>query len=135
MPKLSANHGGQGASSREGGLRRTAPPTNKRVSPRNRPLTEPRRRALLDHLARVSAQLEALLAGQDLRIADLALPQARRPGETPLERLQRLRALLGAALARLDAGQPTLCEACATPLPAAELDALPWATRCRACPG
>jgi len=93
----------------------------------------PRKRLLLAQLGRVSAQLEALLAGQDTRMADVALPEARDPGETPLERLQRLRALLDQALQRLASGQPTSCEACETPIPDPELDALPWATRCRAC--
>lgn len=92
-----------------------------------------RRRLVLDTMGAVSGKIEQLLAGQDVTLATLPLPQEAEPGETPLERLQRFRALLGACLGQLDRGEPLVCGACGAPLPDAEADAMPWATRCRRC--
>ena len=89
-----------------------------------------RRRRLLDKLGAVCAQIEQILAGQDLRIQDVKLPQERQPGETPLERLQRFKALLSEALAELARGEPRRCRHCQAPLSAQTLDELRWAWSC-----
>jgi hypothetical protein len=92
-----------------------------------------RRQRTLQQLQRVCARLEALLSGQDAGVAEVELPQDKRPGETPVERLQRYRRRLNEVLGCLQRGEALRCERCARALPDLELDETPWATRCRAC--
>lgn len=90
-----------------------------------------RRRRILDALGAVSRQLEGLLAGQNLTLQGVELPQERDPSASPLERLQAFKGLLNACLRELDEGRQRCCVRCARPLPSDDLDALPWADRCR----
>ena len=75
--------------------------------------------------------MERALAGQDLTLERVPLPQEAGPQEAPLERLRAFKDLLNAALAELNAGRPRACVRCAIPLPSEDLDELPWADRCR----
>lgn len=93
-----------------------------------------RRRLVLDTLGVVSDRMARLLADQDLTLADLALPQEAAPGETPLERLRRFKALLQETLAALNRGEDPACRACGGAIPDAALDAMPWASSCGGCP-
>ncbi len=92
-----------------------------------------RKRETLDKLGWVCRQIEHLLAGQDVRLGDLLLPHEAKPGETPLERLQAFKALLSEALAEQNRGEPRRCRRCQQPIPAPQLDAMPWAWACAAC--
>ncbi|MCO5167792.1 MAG: hypothetical protein M9894_15710 [Planctomycetes bacterium] len=93
-----------------------------------------RRRRVLDTLGVVSDRIAQLLAGQDLDLSQMKLPQDQEPGETPLERLRRYKALLQETLATLNRGEDPTCRACGGPIPEAALDELPWATGCGRCP-
>lgn len=94
-----------------------------------------RRRHVLDTLGVVSDRIARLLADQDLTLADVPLPQEAEPGETPLERLRRFKALLQETLAALNRGEDPACRGCGGPIPEAALDAMPWASSCGRCPG
>lgn len=95
--------------------------------------TEARRRTVLAKLRAVSAEIQGILNGQDITLADVKLPQEGDPGETHLERLRRFKKLLNDCLGELVRGDPRVCRGCDAPLPDLELDAMPWAWRCRAC--
>jgi len=94
-----------------------------------------RRKRTLAKLGWVCGQIERLLAGQDVTLADVKLPHEREPGETELERLERFKALLGETLGQLDRGEPRCCRACQQPLEDVALDEMPWAWTCGRCPG
>ena len=92
-----------------------------------------RKRLTLNKLGQVCQQLEAILAGQDMTLKDVILPQNQSPGETPLERLERFKALLNETLGELQAGQPRVCQGCQAPLPDPVVDEMPWAFACQSC--
>lgn len=92
-----------------------------------------RRRRVLDKLGEVSAKIEQLLAGQDVELS--TLPLQAEPGETPLERLRRFKALLQETLNALQRREAPRCQRCGGPIADAMLDELPWATGCGRCPG
>lgn len=94
-----------------------------------------RRRLVLDTLGVVSERMAKLLADQDLTLADIPLPQDAEPGETPLDRLRRFKALLQETLAALNRGEDATCRACGGPIPDPALDVMPWASSCGRCPG
>jgi hypothetical protein len=94
-----------------------------------------RRRKLLDTLGVVSGKLETLLAGQNLDLASLPLPQGADPSETPLERLRRFKELLQVTLTANVQGEHPACRVCGRPIPELALDELPWATTCGCAPG
>ncbi len=88
---------------------------------------------MLVKLGEVSRKLEQLLAGQDVTLADLQLPQERDPAETPLERLRAFKALLQAVLEGLRRGEVRTCERCGGAIPDAALDEAPWVDACGRC--
>ena len=90
-----------------------------------------RRRRVLDQLGVVSRKLEAILAGQDLDLSQIELKPE--PGETPLERLRRFKALLQETLSTLTRGEAPRCLKCGGPIADAALDEVPWATGCGRC--
>lgn len=94
-----------------------------------------RRQKTLAKLGWVCGQIEQILAGQDVRLADIELPHERAPGETELERLQRFKALLSDTLAELNRGEARRCRRCGAALAEALLDELPWADVCASCAG
>ncbi|MGE0710820.1 MAG: hypothetical protein AB7N76_01960 [Planctomycetota bacterium] len=89
-----------------------------------------RRKRTLAKLGEVCAKIEKILAGQELTLADVELPQERDPGPSPLERLEAMKRLLNETLAELSRGEPRRCLRCGAPLPDAVLDEMPWAFRC-----
>ncbi|MBX3468080.1 MAG: hypothetical protein KF878_14505 [Planctomycetes bacterium] len=93
-----------------------------------------RRRRVLDTLGVVSDKIAQLLAGQDLDLSQVKLPQDMEPGETPLERLRRYKDLLQETLATLNRGEDPVCRGCGGAIPEAALDEMPWATACGRCP-
>lgn len=93
-----------------------------------------RRRKILDTLGVVSSKLETLLAGQDLDLSMIALPQGADPSETPLERLRRFKGILQVTLTANVQGEHPACRACGRPIPEPALDELPWATTCGCAP-
>lgn len=94
-----------------------------------------RKKKVLGKLGSVSKQIEDILAGQKITLADIKLPQERDPGETPLERLRRFKELLSETLAALNRGEPRRCLRCQEPLADPILDEMPWAWACPACAG
>lgn len=74
--------------------------------------------------------MERILAGQDITLSDVLLPQERDPGPSPLERLRVFKDLLNETLRELTEGRDRCCTTCGTPLPSAHLEELPWAFRC-----
>lgn len=93
-----------------------------------------RKKAILAKLGQVCGQIEQILAGQDITLAEVLLPHEKKPGETKLERLERFKALLNAALGELNRGEPRRCRSCEQLLGDAILDELPWAWSCGRCP-
>ncbi len=94
-----------------------------------------RRKKTLAKLGWVCGKIEQILAGQDVRLADIQLPHEREPGETELERLQRFKALLSDTLAELNRGEARRCLRCGAALPDPALDEMPWAFACASCAG
>lgn len=92
-----------------------------------------RKKRILAKLGWVCGQIEQILAGQDITLADVKLPHEKEPGETKLERLERFKALLNGALAELNRGEPRRCQKCGQPLDDATLDEIPWAWSCGRC--
>src|SRR5687768_4707733 len=80
----------------------------------------------------VSDALTKILAGKDARLDDFQLTGGE-PGERPEEKLRRFLDHLMKTMRRLDAPDFGACTGCGQPIPVAELDALPWADRCRGC--
>ena len=91
------------------------------------------KRRVLAKLGEVCARIEKHLAGQNVTLADVKLPQVQTPGKTPLERLQRFKGLLNETLAELNRGEARACQRCQEPLGAAVLDEMPWAFACPPC--
>ena len=98
-------------------------------------MSKDRKRLTLDELGKTCARIEKILAGQNVTLADIVLPQDRDPRETPLERLQAFKALLNETLAELERGEGRCCRTCGKPLPDNELDEMPWAFRCNSAAG
>lgn len=92
-----------------------------------------RKQVVLAKLGEVSRKLEQLLAGQDVTLADIQLPQERDPGETPLERLRAFKALLQRVLEELRRGEVRTCERCGGAIPDPALDETPWVSACGRC--
>lgn len=88
----------------------------------------------LRKLGNICSRIADLKAGLDVRLASIAIPgTGGKPGETPLERLERFKRLLNATLARLAEGQLAPCAQCDQAIPVLELDEMPWADVCGAC--
>ena len=67
-------------------------------------------------------------AGDHVAEAADRMARSRTAGE-----LEKLGEEVRAAVAKVDAGTYARCDDCAEPIPAARLEALPWATRCVDC--
>lgn len=93
-------------------------------------MPQTRRRKTLGKLGEICKKIERHLAGQNVTLADVQLPQDAAANATPLERLQLFKEVLNETLAQLNRGEARLCEQCAAPLPGPALDELPWALRC-----
>jgi RNA polymerase-binding transcription factor DksA len=91
------------------------------------------RRLLLDKLGAVCAVIARIKAGQDAALADMGGPGDRGAGATPLDRAESFKRMLNQRLAALSAGDFGLCDSCGLALSVAELDQMPWATRCGDC--
>lgn len=96
-------------------------------------MSQTRKQLTLAKLGWVCAKIEDILAGQDITLADIPLTTEAEPGETPLERLQRFKALLSETLAQINRGEPRQCAKCQEPIPDPILDDMPWATTCPEC--
>ena len=90
----------------------------------------PLRRALLKKGAELADILAGLLAGKQVTIAELLAPK---PGETPIEKVRRYLDGVDRKIKAIDDGSYGSCDGCGAALPFAELQALPWMDRCRAC--
>lgn len=91
------------------------------------------RRATMAKGQEVADKLARLLASEDIELADVDLLYGGKPGERPKERLRRFFDHLMVVARSVDGPSFGACERCGHPIPAAELDAMPWATACRAC--
>ena len=98
-------------------------------------MSKDRKRLTLAKLGETCAKIEKILAGQNVTLADVVLPQDRDPRESPLERLQAFKGLLNETLAELARGEGRCCRTCGKPLPDNELDEMPWAFRCNSAAG
>jgi hypothetical protein len=102
-------------------------------------LTEPGRALIAARLKdarhRTAKEMEKILAGQDIRLEGIPLPQEDDPSEPPLERLRRFARLLTEVAGRLGTEAYGRCGACGAGLSERELVETPWADRCRACVG
>jgi RNA polymerase-binding transcription factor DksA len=87
-------------------------------------------RAIRTKLGEVARLLEAALAGQDVRLDGVKLPQEEDPSEPPVERLRRFMRLLDA---RLKAAEIDRCTRCGGEIGAPALGETPWADVCRSC--
>ncbi len=92
-----------------------------------------RRDKTLHKLGAICRRIEVLLAGQNVTLADVPLPQEAKPGEKPLEKLRRFKALLNETLGAMDEGIHPCCKKCRSPLLDVVLDEMPWATWCQEC--
>lgn len=91
------------------------------------------RRRVLAKGAEIAQKLSDELAGLEVDLATLKLPQEKEPGETPVEKLRRYLALVERARAAFDDGTWGRCRNCGQPLSMAQLDAMPWAEWCERC--
>ncbi len=94
-----------------------------------------RKKKTLAKLGWVCGLIEDMLAGQDIILKDVELPNQKKPGETMLERFQRFKDLLGQTLAEINRGERRTCQRCHGELPAALLDDMPWIWHCPKCTG
>jgi RNA polymerase-binding transcription factor DksA len=88
------------------------------------------RRRLLMKGRDVSDRLAALLAGQTPSATDLV---DAKPGETPIERLQRYLALVDRQIHATVDGSYGRCRGCGEPFSYESLAELPWAELCLRC--
>ena len=96
-------------------------------------LLQARKKRTLAKLGWVCAKIEEILAGANLTLSDVKLPESQTPGETELERFQRFKALLSETLAEINRGEARTCLGCQQPIADALLDEMPWSFRCPAC--
>jgi hypothetical protein len=91
------------------------------------------KKRLLKKGAEINEKLTALLANPTLRIDELL--GGGKPGETPIERLQRFMALIDGRLRAIREGRYGICEKCGDGLPFAHLEQIPWIDTCTTCAG
>lgn len=91
------------------------------------------RRDLMRKGMEVNAKLTELLANQNATLATLKLPGEGKPGEKPIERLQRFLRQISAAQQRLGTPQWGQCQRCGVVLPVGALDDTPWIEECGDC--
>jgi len=101
------------------------------------PMDPERQQRLRTELGRkgmdINQKLTDLLAGKNVTLATIVLPQDQKPGETKEERLRRFLNQISRAQKRL--GTPTwgLCVTCHAALPDGVLDDTPWTEECNSC--
>lgn len=97
----------------------------------------PRHQRLRTELARrgmaVNEQLTRLLAGQQVTLATLKLPNEREPGLRPEEKLRRFLDQIVRAQRRLDTPAWGRCIDCGAEIPEPSLDNAPWIEQCATC--
>jgi len=81
----------------------------------------------------VNQALTEMLAGQRTTLATLKLPNERKPGETPLERLRRYFDTMVRMQQRSTTDELGLCVDCGAPIPVLALIEHPWRERCEPC--
>lgn len=81
----------------------------------------------------VNEQLTRLLAGQQVTLATLKLPNEQKPGLRPEEKLRRFLDQISRAQRRLGTPAWGLCVDCGAALPESALDETPWLERCAGC--
>lgn len=94
------------------------------------------RKRLLRKGGEIAKKLADVLAGKDVRLVELADLRGRgRPLVSPEQKLRAYLDLINERRKALEADDGTygVCEICEAPLSWAELDQMPWATRCREC--
>lgn len=100
-------------------------------------ISNERRQRLRGDLARkgmdVNEKLTKLLAGQNVTLTTMKLPNEQKPGLKPVEKLRMYLDQIIRAQRRL--GTPAFghCVDCQIALPDAALDDSPWIERCNAC--
>jgi RNA polymerase-binding transcription factor DksA len=95
--------------------------------------TERVRAALRRKRGEVAKKLEEILAGQNIQLNDIKLPQFEDAAEPPSETLRRFMRHLADISARLGTPEFGRCGKCGAELSEAALVETPWADRCRAC--
>ena len=91
------------------------------------------RAALRAKQAEIAKKLEELLAGQNVTLDNIPLPQEDDPSEPPVERLRRFLRILQGAADRLRSDEYGRCLRCGAEFTAAEVAETPWVERCRRC--
>lgn len=81
----------------------------------------------------VAKKLEDVLAGQNVQLADIKLPQHDDPAEPPAEKLRRFMRYLADVQARMGTPEFGRCAKCGAEMPEAALVQTPWADRCGKC--
>ena len=91
------------------------------------------RRDLASKGVELNAALTAILAGKNVTLATLKLPQEQTPGERKEERLRRYLDLVSRAQKRLGTTAWGTCVHCDAPIREVVLDEAPWTETCEAC--
>jgi RNA polymerase-binding transcription factor DksA len=91
------------------------------------------RRRVLDKGAEIAKKLAFALAGLEVDLNTLKLPEEKEPGLTPVEKLRRYLDLLERSRRSFDDGTWGRCVSCGTVLTLVQLDAMPWAEHCQKC--
>ena len=92
------------------------------------------RHALAAKGMEINDRLTRLMAGQNATLASLQVADAARPGETPIERLQRYLRSVSDAQKRLANGSFGHCLDCGAAIDPVLLDERPWTSSCPVCP-
>lgn len=91
------------------------------------------RRDLMRKGMDVNAKLTELLGKQNATLATMDLPGEGKPGEKPVERLQRFLRQISAAQKRLGTPQWGKCQSCGVVFAHGALDDTPWIEDCGDC--
>lgn len=89
------------------------------------------RKTTLRKLRKVSAQIEELLAGQDVTLLDIKLPGEEDEDYDKLTRLRQYKKLLNDTLERMGTDDYGYCMVGGEPIPKLQLMEMPWAETCQ----
>ncbi len=81
----------------------------------------------------INQKLTEVLAGMNVTLATMKLPNEEKPGEKPHERLRRFLDQIIRAQRRLGTAEFGKCQDCGQPLPDLALDESPWTEQCHDC--
>lgn len=81
----------------------------------------------------VNQHLTAVLAGKNVTMSTIKLPQEMKPGLKPEEKLRLFLDQIVRAQRRLDAADFGLCVQCQEPFPKGAIDDTPWLETCEDC--